>query len=213
MEAGFKYGARLPGTVYGPLYFADQDWKNPSRETYMNYLRKFRPVMATVLDWEEDEQLSEVLDWAEEAAELVTGGVIIIPKVMGGTSVLPRTIDGRRVILGYSVPTKYGGTDVPLWEFAGWPVHLLGGSPQKQIHYYLHLRGIAEVVSVDNNMHEKMAVRLCAFWTWRKLSQSQHRYWPQLQEVGIENTKDAPYIAFKMSCENIRKAWEEVGGS
>ena len=31
VEEGFKPGAQLPWTIYGPLYFADQDWKKPDR--------------------------------------------------------------------------------------------------------------------------------------------------------------------------------------
>ena len=57
---GFRYGAQLPGTVYtdvAPLYFADQDWKEPNRDKYMSALAQHRPHMATVLDWEREEQL------------------------------------------------------------------------------------------------------------------------------------------------------------
>jgi hypothetical protein len=51
------------------------------------------------------------------------------------------------------VPTKYGGTDLFLSEFDGWPVHLLGGSPNRQLNlaYYL------EVVSADGNAATRAA--------------------------------------------------------
>jgi hypothetical protein len=26
-DAGYLYGARLPGTIYGPLHMADQEWR------------------------------------------------------------------------------------------------------------------------------------------------------------------------------------------
>lgn len=32
---GWQYGAQLPGTVYGPVCFADQDYKRPRRAAYM----------------------------------------------------------------------------------------------------------------------------------------------------------------------------------
>ena len=35
IDAGYKYGARLPATVYHPVYFADQDWHAPDRARYM----------------------------------------------------------------------------------------------------------------------------------------------------------------------------------
>lgn len=74
IEHGYRYGAQLPGTVYpehGPLYFADQDWRAPRRDRYMAELARLRPTMATVLDWEREQQLPEVLEWAEEAAQYV----------------------------------------------------------------------------------------------------------------------------------------------
>ena len=109
IDAGFFYGARLPGSVKYPIHFADQDWKNPDRARYMVELEKHRPVMATVLDWEQEEQLGEVLSWAEEAAQYVER-VLLIPKVIGGIERLPRKIGGADVVLAYSVPTRYGGT-------------------------------------------------------------------------------------------------------
>ena len=147
-DAGFQYGVQLPDTVYGPLYFADQDWRKPNREVYMAALAEHRPVMATVLDWEYDEQLPEILNWAEEAAQYVKL-IIVIPKVMDGIPRIPHRVGGRNVVLGYSVPTRYAGTEIPIWSFSGWPVHLLGGSPHKQMEIYAYLRLIADVVSVD----------------------------------------------------------------
>jgi hypothetical protein len=92
---GYLYGACLPNTVYFPPAFADQDWRAFNRATteqkrmelraaYFTTLDRFRPRLATVLDWEREEQLPEVLSWADEASQLVTEAVIIIPKVVGG---------------------------------------------------------------------------------------------------------------------------------
>ena len=207
IDAGYKYGAQLPGTVYHPVYFADQDWKNPDRAAYMASLAEHRPTMATVLDWEQDEQLSEVLDWAEEASQY-SERVLIIPKVQGGISKLPKTINGKDVVLAYSVPTKYGGTALPLWDFAGWPVHLLGGSPEKQMNVYQHLAGIVKYVTADGNMHLKMASQFCAFWRKKKGVKG---YWVSLKETGDGDIgKDAIYEAFRRSCENIRQEWETL---
>ena len=204
-NAGFRYGAQLPDTVYGPLYFADQDWRKPNRESYMAALERYKPTMATVLDWEHKGQLSEVLDWAEEAAQYVER-VIIIPKVIGGVPRIPRRINDRDVVLGYSVPTKYAGTELPIWSFTGWPVHLLGGSPHRQMEIYAYLRLIADVVSVDGNMHNKMATTRCAFWRDKSGLKGK---WVSLKEAdGREWAQDAPYEAFRRSCENIMIAWK-----
>lgn len=206
MAAGMRYGSQLPDTIYGPLWFADQNWKKPDRERYMAALSRHRPAMATVLDWEREEQLSEVLDWAEEASQYVEQ-VLIVPKVQNGIECLPRRINGKRVLLAYSVPTKYGGTQLPIWEFAHWPVHLLGGSPHRQMHYWHHLSAIADVVSADGNMSNKMA-HYCRFWSPTKGPKG---HWVQLAEVGDGDWgNDANAEAFRRSCANIVGAWKQL---
>lgn len=207
IDAGFLYGAQLPGTVYHSIHFADQDWRKPDREKYMGALANHQPYMATVLDWERDEQLAEVLSWAEEAAQYVKQ-IVIIPKIFDGIPRLPETIGNAEVILGYSVPTKYAGTPTPVWEFGNWPVHLLGGSPHRQIEmkYYLN------VVSLDGNYINKLATRNCQFWVENGLAKyARNRWWPTLQEAdGNGWGQDAPYEAFRRSCENIIKAWSKI---
>lgn len=210
--AGFRYGARLPAVVYGPIWFADQDWKRPDRRAYMAALAKHRPEQATVLDWEREEQLTEVLDWAEEASQYVDR-VIVIPKVVEGIARLPRQIGGKQIMLGYSVPTVFGSTPVPVWEFAGWSVHLLGGAPQKQIRVWHHLAAIADVVSCDGNMAIKLAISRCQFWVPGTANYARNRFWPRLEEAdGQRWGHDAPYEAFRRSCENIVAAWREIAG-
>jgi len=203
---GFRYGAQLPNyKIYGDLWFADQDWKHPDRPSYIAALARYKPYMATVLDWEYDQQITEVLEWAEEAAQYVER-VLIIPKVIGGIDRLPRVIGGKTVVLAFSVPTTHGGTQVPIWEFAGWPIHLLGGSPQAQMHYASHLNALAEVVSTDGNMANKMA-HFCRFW---RAKPGPKGHWVQLAEVGNANWgKGANAEAFRRSCENIAAAWRK----
>ena len=207
IAAGYQYGAQLPNTVYYPPYMADQDWKRPNRAAYMTALARHQPTMATVLDWEREDQLPEVLDWAEEAAQYVER-VLIVPKVIGGIGRLPRRVSGRDVVLAYSVPTRFGGSQVPIWELAGWPVHLLGGSPNAQIKTWLTLRGIAEVVSADGNYAQKMAIRYGQFYDPTGSPRYRTRWWPKLAEAdGQRQEADVPYEAFRRSCENIMAAW------
>lgn len=197
-DAGFLLGARLPGTIYYPIHFADQDWKKPDKTRYIAELAKHRPHMASVLDWEYEPQLPEVLEWAEEAAQYVEV-VMLIPKVFGGINKLPRAIGGKMVRLGYSVPTSHGGTELPIWEFAGWPVHLLGGSPQAQMRLCHYLN----VCSADGNMAMKMATTRCQYWVNGNGRGGKDRYWPTLGAKMV----DAPYVAFSRSCANIMAAW------
>lgn len=193
IAAGFLYGSQLPETVYHPLHFADQNWKKPDRGRYMDALAQHKPHMATVLDLERHDQLDEVLSWAEEAAQYVQT-VVIIPKAFEIIAELPRRIGGADVRLGYSVPTSYGGTSVPVWEFVGWPVHLLGGNPQKQmaLTHYLNVH------SVDGNAAQRAAVGWCMTW--------QGGVWIKEKFRG----DDAMYVAFERSCRNIMAAWRQV---
>lgn len=207
VECGWLYGARLPATVYERVYFADQDWREPDRKTYMAALARHRPVMATVVDWETDSQLPDVLSWAEEAAQWVAESVLIVPKVVGGVPRIPRSIGGKRVVLAYSVPTKYGGSPLALWELDGWPVHLLGGSPQEQMKLWSILSCRCEVVSVDGNMTAKMA-RSCRFWS--RTSGPKGKWW-QLRDGGDDRTEGADAASLKRSLTNIRNAWLEKG--
>lgn len=212
VSAGYRYGARLPGTVYQPVYFADQDYKRPDRPAYMAALARHRPAMATVLDWEQAEQLPTVLDWAEEAAQHAAR-VVIVPKVPGAVDRLPRRIGGADVVLGYSIPTSYGGTQVPAWELAGWPLHLLGGSPNAQMRTYLHLAAVADVVSADGNYAQKLATRHCQFWQPGTARGANNRWWPTLKEADGRCWEcDGPYEAFRRSCIAIRAAWAELTG-
>lgn len=195
IDAGYEYGAQLPATVYHPVHFADQDWRKPCRAAYMAALAKHRPHMATVLDWEREEQLAEVLDWAEEAAQYV-GVVLVIPKVQGGVNRIPRSIAGAEVRLGYSVRSSYGASELMLSEFHGWPVHLLGGNPWRQMELARYL----DVRSADGNAHQGAAVRWCMVWTQRR--------WERLKDLEAEyRTVDAPYEAFRRSCANIMAVW------
>lgn len=236
IEAGFLYGARLPprGIHFAP-YFCDQDWKIPGRKeyakkkSYQNYLRfmtaingtfaqylkhikKHRPYMATVFDWEFEGLLHVTLDWARAIAPYVEV-IVIIPKVPGGVPEIPDAINGKPVRLGYSVPTSYGGTDVPIWEFDGRPVHLLGGSPHFQFEIARYLA--MNVVSVDCNYHLGMATNYNQFFTPGTARWAKNRFWPTLREADGEiwgdgsPTADAPYEAFRRSCENIVEMWRQ----
>lgn len=212
-KAGFLPGARLPDTVYGPLHFVDQEWENPDKDRYMGELKEYLPPIATVLDWERPEQLGEVLGWAEDAARFVEV-VVIIPKVIGGISQLPRMIGGRPVRLGYSVPTRFSGTPVPAWEFRGWPVHLLGGSPQRQARLYHYFN----TVSVDGNMVSKMATGqassgIVSVWQPYGRKYKKGHFVPldeyRAREFGLPKVeKDAPEAAFRYSCKNVMEMWQ-----
>lgn len=201
---GFKYGAQLPNKIYYAPHFVDQNWKKPNREKYMAALAEYRPAIATVLDLERDDQLNEVMNWANEAAQYVSEAVIIIPKAMSIIHCLPDVLRGKQVRLGYSVPTKFGGTCVPVWEFGKRPAHLLGGSPSEQIK----LKSYLNVQSTDGNYVQKAAIDYGNSWL---VDQG----WSYGAEMGLweRQSEDAMYKAFELSLMNIRAVWERCKAS
>lgn len=205
LSYGFKYGAQLPGTIYpelGPLYFADHDWKNPNRAVYMQAIKQHRPNLATVLDWQYSNQLHDVLEWAEEMAPYVD--TIVVPlKVSDEVDKLPHVVGGKRTRLGYSVKTNYGETDVPLREFKGWDVHLLGGSPHSQMKYRQYLN----VKSADQNMIGKMS-HMCKVWV-PGTAKGRNRLWGALRDLaGYQQGRDSNLEAFRRSCKNYMAVWK-----
>jgi hypothetical protein len=198
VELGWRYGARLPATVYQPVYFADQDWKKPDLEKYAAAIREHKPEVATVLDWERDDQLPDVLAWAEAIAPHVSR-LVVIPKVPGRVDEVPEVIGGKPVVLGFSVPTSYGGTTCGVWEFGQRPVHLLGGSPQAQ----RRLAGYLNVVSADGNMTAQQA-RKGRFWSRTKNGKG---HWWQLNDAGDNRTEGVPLECFRRSLAAVKEMW------
>lgn len=165
----------------------------------MRALAEHRPEVATVLDWERDEQEGEVMSWAEEAAMHVRRAVVIIPKVSGTIDRIPARVGGADTILGYSVPTGYGGTTVPVWEFGRRPVHLLGGSPHRQMDLARYLN----VVSADGSMAQQQAMR-GRFWSRRSGPKG---HWAQLADAGDARSEGAHLECFRLSCEFVMAVW------
>jgi len=216
IEHGFKYGSQMPRKCYRQPWFIDVNPKKlPKQPVYIARLRKWRPYMASVHDWSEERRLPEILMRAEEIARYCER-VLLIPKVHGGVALLPREIGGKLVVLGYSVPTSHGATTVEPREFAGWPVHLLGGSPQRQMELFQEMTGLgADVVSIDGN-YAQMMTRHNQFWVPGTADYARNRYWPTIIEADSQpwgdgsKTADAPYEAFRRSCENIMNTWETI---
>lgn len=199
VSLGWRYGARLPATVYQPVWFADQDWKAPDLDRYAAAVAEHRPEVCTVLDWEHPEQLPEVLAWAEAVAPHVAR-VVVIPKVPGEVGRVPEVVGGKPVVLGFSVPTSYGGTPCGVWEFGRRPVHLLGGSPQEQMRLARYLNA----VSADGNMMAQQA-RKGRFWS--PVSGPKGHWW-QLKDAGDDRPRGVPLECFTRSLWAIRQSWE-----
>jgi hypothetical protein len=151
-RAFFNRYPKAPG-----LTFMDNEWQDYDHKRHVDAVAEFHPTYATTRDLLTREQaeaagvvwhsLDDTLAMAEDVARH-TDNVILIPKYACIPDI-PERIGGARVVLGYSVESSYGGTPLPIAQFRGRPIHLLGG-PWKKQRAYLNLMG-DDVVSLDNN--------------------------------------------------------------
>ncbi|MEO1333710.1 MAG: DUF6610 family protein [Myxococcota bacterium] len=123
----------------------DIPWKRYDFDYHLRAVRRYRPRMTVLRDIERGVRIDSILRQAEQLGKHA-GVLIAVPKRRGAIEQLER-VGLPNLILGYSVPTRHGGTQLPTSAFSGWPVHLLGGHPRVQ-------RKLAEkldVVSLDCN--------------------------------------------------------------
>lgn len=212
VNVGIHYGMQFPASKKPPfpIYFSDQNWKKPDKDKYIDWVAEYQPKIATVLDVEASNQLDEAISWGELISPYVEE-IVLIPKVNGIIEEIPRRINEKKVVLGYSIPTTHGGTTVPINEFSGWDIHILGGNPQKQLEMYDKMAEIeGSVTSIDCNYISMKATKFCAVWT-RKLIRN--RQWMDLQDIIGYKVKDSMYTAFALSCVSLVSAWhEKLGG-
>lgn len=120
------------------VYFVDIDWKNYNFERHLNSVRQIRPTMTVARDVTDADHIDDVLHEASILAAMAET-VVVVPKDPK-LAARPRLGVPDMFRLGYSVPTRYGGTNISPEKFTG-DVHLLGGRPDVQ-------RGLANVMKV-----------------------------------------------------------------
>lgn len=190
---GFAVGARVPCTTYGTVRFTDLAWKRPNRAGYLRAVRALRPRRAVMPDIVDVDALAQAMGWAEEASAYVED-VVLVPKCREVVGRIPERINGARVVWGYSTPTPYGATELLPIEFAGKPVHILGGNPRAQIALALQFRAFADVVSMDNSVVLSMARRGKSFFgrgrQWRRPAGADRpQFWAWCAEVSMIQLK------------------------
>lgn len=109
--------------------FLDIDWKNYNFSKHLEITKKHQPRLTMARDIECIFQLDSILKEAEELSKYSTK-VAVVPKDINLSGRLTELIPSE-FILAYSVPTRYGGTNVTMESFDR-PVHLLGGRPDTQ---------------------------------------------------------------------------------
>ena len=124
--------------------FLDINWKNYNYQKHLDMASLHKPKITIARDIECISQLDKILIEAEQLQKFANY-VAVVPKDPELNGRLGELIP-QNFLLAYSVPTKYGGTQVNLESFDR-PVHLLGGRPDTQ-------RRIADklkVFSIDCN--------------------------------------------------------------
>lgn len=197
-QAGFKIGIRSGRSSHGyPVCFVDIEYKRPNFEKHLKAVARHQPKYATVLDLSEKEVSKQDIARAMMQYEQLASYCqipLIVPKLSGQITLLP-----AHVAIGYSLPTSYGGArDVKFWEMEGRRIHLLGGSPQKQMEVYKTLSLCAEVMSADGNMAQLMATQFAKYWD--------NGEWVEHPQRNT-NTLDLYLDCWQRSCTNIRREW------
>lgn len=134
LNLGWLPGARYTNLrdirKFDRLYFLDIDWKNYDYLKHLQVAKDTRPMITVARDIVNLDDLDHVLDEAYELSNWAET-VIVVPKDVRIEHMLPDVIPAK-FLLGYSVPTLYGDTELnPAW-FTRREVHLLGGHPAKQ---------------------------------------------------------------------------------
>ena len=126
------------------LGFLDIDWRSYCFKRHLEAARLTRPLITVARDVEQIRYLAKTLEEAEALSQYATL-VVIVPKDIRLEQDLESSIP-EKFMLGFSVPTRYGGTKIHPQAFKR-PVHLLGGRPDVQREYARMLR----VFSMDCN--------------------------------------------------------------
>jgi|SRR5450432_214959 len=126
------------------LGFLDIDWRNYDFRRHLAAAKATRPLLTVAKDLECKKDLQRTIDQADELAQYCVK-VVVVPKARIFAATLNEVIP-TRFILGFSVPTKYGGTQIDPARFRR-PVHVLGGRPDTQ----RRMAALMPVVSFDCN--------------------------------------------------------------
>lgn len=199
-EQDYLRGARLDKS---PRYyqkgvcvdFLDMDWNDPDPELLLSEARRHRPKYAVAGDYlRESDNVEQVNQRAEQLREYAEN-VIVVPKSDGDLQYVPEWC-----VVGYSVPTEYGGTDIPLREYRDIPqqIHVLGGTPHRQFGIVGQL-WLDSVCSIDGNSIHKAATIGAKAW---------HPDVPHWRKV---NGEDAVERAYRQSVDNLLSAHRARG--
>jgi len=199
-KKGYLRGARLDKADryanHGvAVDFLDMDWNDPDPDKLIRAAKDHRPKYVVAGDYLRDEDNTQrVNDRARQLRDLAEN-VIVVPKSPGDFQHVPEWC-----VVGYSVPTEYGGTDIPLREYVSLPnqIHVLGGTPHRQFDVVSQL-WLENVCSIDGNSIHKAATIGAKAW---------HPAVPHWRKVDAD---DAVERAYRESVDNLHAAHKARG--
>ncbi len=145
--------------------FLDMHWNNPDRNLMLTKCMMHEPKYAVAGDYDGD-NITDVNEFADQLS-LYADNVIIVPHQSGEVDYVP-----DKYTVGYSTPTKYAGTDAPIWEYSGRDVHILGGTMNQIKHIIDHLRN--DIVSLDTNTMHRDATQFGEYWSISRPVRKKH---------------------------------------
>jgi hypothetical protein len=198
-EAGMGLGIRSDRPSHGfPIVFVDINYRRPPAfEEHLRAVAQAQPRYAIVRDLSERETCGADIERAVREARILANYCevpLLVPKRPGQIELLPADL-----AIGYSVPTRHGAAQYPLWELHGRRVHLLGGNPREQMtaHLYLSCRNV--LLSADGNMAQKVAW-LAVYW--------QDGRWVDHPHKGM-HLHHLAHECLGLSCRNILREWRQ----
>jgi len=129
----------LPGANYNHIRdirefriigLIDIDWKNYDFDKHFYYVKKYKPILTVAKDILKECELDSVVKQAERLGRYANK-VIVVPKDLKLSDKIDKVIP-KEFIIGFSVPSTYAKTEIPIEKFYKRKIHLLGGRPDLQ---------------------------------------------------------------------------------
>ncbi len=202
-EAGWLIGMRSDKTPCDvPISFVDINYKEPNWPRHLVICKRLHPRYAIIPDLNELRVSKADIDRTLYQYEQISSYCevpLIVPKVVSQLALLP-----SHMAIGLSIVSRYGGVQSVEFEFLplleGRRVHLLGGSPHKQMEMYRYISCYADVVSADGNMFQRMS-GYGKYWQSGK--------WIRHPRFGQKDPRVSS-DCIMWSLKNIRCAWENI---
>lgn len=131
--------------------FVDNNFDDPDEMRIVKAVDRTEPAFVVLPDIYECDTVDSIIDFGIAIQSQYDTTPIVVPKCDVAEEKIPEDW-----VIGFSVPSGYGGTEIPITKWRNHRIHLLGGSPKNQIKYAnrAHNDGVT-IFSVDGNCFSK----------------------------------------------------------